>query len=1101
MTLIDPNLLQLVGLGSEGDRDIADGRHLRWIFNRALGFPRSGFRLLRRLSLVGADFANLPADAPPIRAEQTDAAHLGAGPQVRFASGLTVGNSGGFGFGPAPARALRLDPHPVVLALGAEGALPPIEPGAWSNPAAYVVLTLLRRARSGYVAAAAYHDGRPTLRLVDSASLGIRPHAFALDFADVRRPDEASENRRSLPAGDPFVSETLVLHGGLIDAVHVRGRGACLAKVQWITSRDLLSASGWTELDRYFLPLTDAPAIYPAWSALPGEAIARDRLNKGAPKRAAPWDRETGTDPAILLDAAAPPVSALLERRHLGDAFAGMDAAMRAFLGGEIAQLVPQCEVMETTPLEPDGDRGGPEPMDVTVAPFDLLYNAAIDPNVARLLGLAAVDADDAAGTYDYAVEGDFANLWGQKHLRPRGSREAIERLRHALGGNPADWGPRGPLGTMSLVSLVTGLRREPARPLAAAPDLEVTIEPDAARAPVQAIARLSWQRGPSNLFAAPQEVRVLHAFTRESPAGDVLLHHRDDESRLLLPHLPTPYGVPVERLHLTDRAIPLLGPHVWKVAAMDLFGRVSPDAAVAAEVRDLLAPPAPANPAAILEGDATQGAAWTALRLGFDWLPSQAATAPDLAGFELHLRQGDVAPAAAQDPASWVGLETSPGTIHPPLEIAWPSLAVSGAAAGIDLSASAVTGQDGVAHVSLVLSPVTCPFDADGRARLSAAVRAVDASHNRSGFAVARTARADLRVPPPPSYAESVRWATRADAQNRAFFAMPVRDLPGYRVRVFRAAGVALLAAAGTTAESFAALAEEAKVGLLRTLSATHREPFSNAHEQPAAADGSSRLVELSGSDAGLTVLYLAIETLAGARAPWPTTPAAFIVVGVPRTRIPPPPLVRDLHLGDRAVTFIIAPDVTGATRAFEIYRARDAAAAEDVRRMKPIATLAAVVGQETVFTDDGLFEEVRYAYRAVAVGDEGLRSAPTAAFAATPVARAAPLPVLVESIARPGGDLARRRIVLVAPRLDYAVRLLRRRRFAPSWEPADGVPLRSDGALDFTQLVAAPDPGGHRLEIDDVVLVADADYAYQARVEDKRGRVTSGPPLVEGP
>ena len=45
---IDPHLLQLVGLGTEGDPYLRDGRHLRWFFAPALGFPRTGFQLLRR---------------------------------------------------------------------------------------------------------------------------------------------------------------------------------------------------------------------------------------------------------------------------------------------------------------------------------------------------------------------------------------------------------------------------------------------------------------------------------------------------------------------------------------------------------------------------------------------------------------------------------------------------------------------------------------------------------------------------------------------------------------------------------------------------------------------------------------------------------------------------------------------------------------------------------------------------------------------------------------------------------------------------------------------------------------------------------------------
>jgi hypothetical protein len=101
MSLIDPNLLQLIGLGSEGDADIADCRHLRWIFHRLLGFPRTGFRLTRRPSLLTMNFDAPPPGSPAVRAQLTRQAELGSGGRIRFPSGLSVSKTGGFFFGPA----------------------------------------------------------------------------------------------------------------------------------------------------------------------------------------------------------------------------------------------------------------------------------------------------------------------------------------------------------------------------------------------------------------------------------------------------------------------------------------------------------------------------------------------------------------------------------------------------------------------------------------------------------------------------------------------------------------------------------------------------------------------------------------------------------------------------------------------------------------------------------------------------------------------------------------------------------------------------------------------------------------------------------------
>ena len=175
MSLLDPNLLQLVGLGSSGDLDIPDGRHLRWIFHRLLGFPRSGFRLSRRPSMVAMDFDAPVAGSPPVRAQLTRRLELGTGARVRFPSGLTLSQAGGFAYGPAVSGGeplLRIDARPVTLDFGPEGLSPPAAGELRSNPVAYLVLTVSRRARTGHVIARGYFDGRPGLRLVDRAAVG-----------------------------------------------------------------------------------------------------------------------------------------------------------------------------------------------------------------------------------------------------------------------------------------------------------------------------------------------------------------------------------------------------------------------------------------------------------------------------------------------------------------------------------------------------------------------------------------------------------------------------------------------------------------------------------------------------------------------------------------------------------------------------------------------------------------------------------------------------------------------------------------------------------------------------------------------------------------
>ena len=158
---------------------------------------------------------------------------------------------------------------------------------------------------------------------------------------------------------------------------------------------------------------------------------------------------------------------------------------MREFLKGEVTQIVPQALVQVTERLEPELDNStGPQAMDVTVSPFDLLYGASADPQVARELGLAALDIDDPGGIYDYAVEAGFATLWAQWVLQPRIARERADRLRAELAGRPAEWKDRREFAPFSIASLITGLEQADAVSIEAPADLRVDVVPDATRQP-----------------------------------------------------------------------------------------------------------------------------------------------------------------------------------------------------------------------------------------------------------------------------------------------------------------------------------------------------------------------------------------------------------------------------------------------------------------------------------------------------------------------------------------------------------------------------------------------------------------------------------------
>ena len=1007
-----------------------------------------------------------------------------------------------------------------------------------SNPAAYVLLTIARRRRTGFAVATGYYDGRPTRRLVDRAAVGgdLRSHLgdLAVDvtlFGTTQRVLSSAERiagdnaitnrdsqalatltRRSLrprwprpPIADPnpFVTETLLLHGGLLEHIELRGRDANLVRVQWVSCRDLLAARDWTELNRYFLPLTDAPDIYPAWTPDSGEKVAGQRLERGAPNRQPPWDREDGGNPARLLPSVPVSVMQSLEARYLGAEFKPVDGAMREFLKGEVTQIVPQALVQVTERLEPEpGDSTGPEAMDVTVSPFDLLYAASADPQVARELGLSELDVDDPVGIYDYAIEAGFATLWAQWVLTPTRARERAEELRADLAGRPAEWKDRREFAPFSIASIVTGLKQTAAVSIEAPADLRVDVIPDATHHPVQARARVHWERSAATLFEAPDRVRILHAFTRASAAGDLLLHHRDDESKLLAPHLPTPYGEPQPRFNLVDRTLPSYGDHTWQISAMDLFGRLSPAAAISADVRDTISPPAPATVDVQLLGDATTGPSWTAVAITFDWLPTHEAIAPDLAAFEIHLRQGVVSSSDAPLPATWGRFETTPGSVASAVtdRVARPGREQP--AAGCHRDAVGCPDRRGRQphhdHGVTGRRPVRRDGPRTHRGRDPRDRRLGE--HQRIRGGPRRTRGPDRSAP--ASFDELAQRATPPDAQNRSWFSVPLPVLDGGSVRVQRATSAALLASAGTTADDFAALDEQQQVGLLRVLSVTHREPFATDHEQPVPADGGGYLLELGGSDRGLTVVHLVIESRTGTRSHWPTTPAPFMVIAVPRTAAPPTPLVSELHVGERDVSLSIAPDVTGVTRTLALYRARTADDATDIRRMRPVIEDAlAAPGEPTVLLDTGLFDEVDYFYRVVAIGDDGQRSAPTIAVRARPISQGPPPAVVVQSVQRDPVAPGHRRVALTIPRRDYPIFLFRRRQFALAWETPSAAGVDAEGRLDLSVLATIPIPDGYQVSVDDVVPADDVGWSYVARIEDPRGRITMGVPMMETP
>ncbi|HEX6095356.1 MAG TPA: hypothetical protein VF432_03445 [Thermoanaerobaculia bacterium] len=1093
MSWIDPNLLQLIGRGTRDDEQVPDGKHLRWFFGRLLGFPRSGFLLRRHPSYATADWD--PAD-PLIREQFLTSGALGPGVTRRFPSGLTVSKAGGFVY---DTDYLRLDGTPVMLDFGPEGPGPVFPPGPLlSNPAAFVRLTVLRRQLTGHVLATGYYNGHGRYRFLDRAGVGqasvswlppefwsaatttatgtrLRSSAESrLDAAalDARDHSQRAALRRTgqLPRAtaqlkNPLVTETLLLHGGLLEHVEITGHDAGILQVQWITVRDYAAAKNWEDVDRFFLPLTDEPGIYPAWTGTPGREVAMKRLHLGVrtspPFAQVPWDDPVSpvTDSELIADA---------ERRYIefDDAFISVDEAMRIFLKGELTDFIPQALVEVRQVLEPTDSGDEEDALDTVTQPFDFVYGASADPRMARMLGLMATDTKDADKTFDYLVQAEFPDAWIERTLFPK--RE-----------------PKEPGRGQTCLSLATAILEEPAPPPDAPADLQARLVPDVSRQPVQAFMELDWSAEQASLFENPDRARVFYSLLREGDDGPVLVHEREPESKLLMPHHPTARGPNDPRRRIEDTTVQKYGTYTWSLTGMDLWGRLTPPASVVAKVQDVIAPPAPARLEATLRGTAPP--VWTDVTIAFDWTASNAELAPDLDRFEIHLRQGEVALADAELPATWGRFEHTLGATVPPLVLHWPSLAIASVPSGLTASV-----QSGDQRITVRVGPIHAAFDANGDAKVSVTVRAIDESGNASGFgrrAIAR--RVDDTPPVLPPLPGDIVWTSRPDAEGRAFHRIEWPNLGGGRVRVLRASETALLVASGSDPAAYAALTLPARAGFLRGLALAHQEVFAPDHEQRYAATAGAHTAQFDGAQRGLSVFALQPISAAEIRAPWPTSAGAFLVVGVPRPPQPRVPLVREVRAGDRNVTVTVARDLTGAAAKLRLYRGRTAAQVADVRGMRPVAELLVPpAAEELLLVDSNLYADVDYWYRVAAFAADGTMSPPSEPLRARPYSSGPPAAPEIVSVERDEMLPHLRVVDCVVARRDYPTLLLRRVRGTFDWRTMP---------VDFTG--ATPAPNGYQLTIEDSPPDPAETYVYQLRVTDLQGRIAESDVVEEAP
>ena len=68
-------------------------------------------------------------------------------------------------------------------------------------------------------------------------------------------------------------------------------------------------------------------------------------------------------------------------------------------------------------------------------------------------------------------------------------------------------------------------------------------------------------------------------------------------------------------------------------------------------------------------------------------------------------------------------------------------------------------------------------------------------------------------------------------------------------------------------------------------------------------------------------------------------------------------------------------------------------------------------------------------------------------------------------------------------------------------AWETPSAAGVDAEGRLDLSVLATTPIPDGYQVSVDDVVPADDVGWAYVARIEDPRGRITMGVPMTETP
>ncbi|MCU1230029.1 MAG: hypothetical protein JWO97_2913 [Acidobacteria bacterium] len=1129
---IDPNLLQLVGLGTTSDPYAQDGNHLRWFFGRLLGFPRSGFGLLRRPTPFD-DFASLRRLLPLFGVQVTSRDELGDLSGKMLDSGLGISTASPFQYTAIPSDDdgpyLKLGMQPVELQVGPSSAYPAPHLGPTaSDPAAYVVLTIYRRSKTGSVIAEGYYTSGGSEQFQDRTGVGPKlgsSFGIAEDTLEKRggtswlrsrselhlSPDAVDRRHKNLGGGrtagctffggDSWARETLILSGGLLERIRIRGENAVLVEVRWLPSRSYAEADGWTVVDQYFLPLTNAPEIYPAWTPTPGAKIADQRLHEAPPRALPPWDNGAVPPPA----ATNAQIEADIHKRYL-EPFKTVDEAMRTFLAGELAELKPQAliAIEETMTWMGDSPDAASGPVGL-YRPFDFLYSAAADPQMARMLGLMATDRAASDESWDYVIGAFFPVAWLWWTLFPTevAAAMAAASKEHALHDlhetvfnafpaaremNTRVTHDKWPTQNFPVISLATAIGPMKV-PLPDAPhSVTATLHENPGNKVVQGEVEVAWETPAANIFEEPEKSRIFYAVRRKGDDGDVALNQKDDDSGVLLPIVPSGDALAIGLTKIVDRSVPAYGDYTWRVSGMDIWGRFSPFGDTGTAVVDLVAPLAPAKVTATFKE--------SGVVITFDWTTFHAGESPDVVSFDVHLRQGQVAVADNQNAASWNVLEHAPGATTAPLRIDEATAAIASAlpaSVTASVATAAISAEEGGGtRYIITLTPVSSPFADDGFARVSATATARDGAGNVSPFATRAIAqRADAKPPEPVTMPPGPQFTSYPDAHGRAHYRVALSIPAAMTAQVLIASQNRLLAAGNIIDSDYGLLTDGERVLKLKELAVAHDSVFTPDHELPYPSNVTEHDLVLRGLERTWTVVMIRLTSATSVPASWPKSGDAFAVVAVRTAPVPRPPELIETRGGDRQVTFRIAPDATGATKRVRICRTRTKENATEIRMMKPVqeVDVSAAPIDGVVVIDPDLLPDVPYFYRAVALGDANTRSDATEIISVKAWSSAAPSAPVIASVTKPAASPSQREVVFTLPRRDYRVTVLRHDSEAPGWSLIDAdLPPLGNVNLAAQTVVAIAD--GYEVTLHDTVPNEAATYAYRIRLTDPRDK-----------